>query len=78
MSIPSIFTLFPGLIEKVNENGSYLYLNLRLKSNATPKDKEEFEQYINEENEFFLKKLYPNMKTPYYTWEGKVVERASL
>ena len=75
---PSINTLFAGLVEAVNANGAKSLLNVRLKSSATPKDKEEFEQYINEEQAFFIKKLNPDLENPYYTWEGKIVERSSL
>lgn len=54
--------------------------NLRLTEEATDREKEEFEVYIMYQmgGDYFLKKLFPNMRDPYYTWEGKVVEKASL
>ncbi len=54
--------------------------NLRLKPTATDEDKHSFECYVMQEmaGQYFLKEDYPDMKDPYYTWEGKVVERSSL
>ena len=54
--------------------------NLKLKAAAKDSDKADFEKYVMNTmgGEVFLKEGYPDMKDPYYTWEGKVVERASL
>lgn len=54
--------------------------NLKLKASATDEDKEDFEDYVMNTMGgcVFLRENYPDMKDPYYTWEGKVVERKSL
>ena len=50
----------------------------RLKTEASDKEKQRFEGYMMEENGFFLKAFFPEIKDPYYTWEGEIVERSSL
>ncbi len=54
--------------------------NLRLKDAATDEEKTEFERYAMHMMGGYrlLKRGYPKMKEPYYTWEGRVVEKASL
>lgn len=56
------------------------YFNMRLKDDATDEEKADFEAYvmITQGGEGFLPDMYEEMDDPYYTWEGKVVERASL
>ncbi len=54
--------------------------NHRLKPTASDDEKHQFEAYamVQMNGEFFLTKRCPEMKDPYYTWEGKVVERSTL
>ncbi len=58
----------------------YDIFNIRLKDGAPDRYKTELETYVMIEmsGDFVLKKLYPKMKEPYYTWEGRVVEKSSL
>lgn len=50
----------------------------KLKPNTPDEVKQQFEQWftnlIRHDKEYYV----PEMKDPYYTWEGKVVERSSL
>ncbi len=50
----------------------------RLSSKATDKQKEDFEDYVLSECGGFLIDYFPEMEDPYFTWEGKIVERSSL
>lgn len=61
--------------EKKNRPEGMIY---RLKPNATSEEKQKFEEYMLFGNSFFLKEFYPKFKDPYYTWDGKIVERSSL
>lgn len=45
-----------------------------LDENASQELKDEFEAYMNTEAEM-LKKSYPDMTRPFYTWEGKIVDK---
>ncbi len=68
-------------LETVDRYGDeYDIFNLRLKPSATDKEKRDFEDYVMNESggAYYLAKDHPKMTDPYYTWEGKVVERASL
>ena len=81
MVVMSPETIWGDDLELVDKNGSADdYFNLRLKSTVTDDDKYSFECYVMQVmgGEYFLKEMYPEMKDPYYTWEGKVVERSSL
>lgn len=55
-------------------------LCVKLKPGASAADKRELEEYVNHELDFrlapYLKKL--GLKHPYWTWEGKLVEKSSL
>ena len=54
--------------------------NHRLKSTASDDEKHDFESYamVFMGGNYFMGKMHPEMEDPYYTWEGKVVERSSL
>lgn len=74
-------TMWGDKLELVDKNGDkYDAFNLKLKGSATDEEKAEFEDYVMNAmaGNVFLKEDYPDMKDPYYTWEGKVVERKSL
>ncbi len=73
--------LWGDKLEVVDKNKSKNSIfNLRLKPSASDEDKRGFESYAMNVmgGNHFMKKGYPHMKEPYYTWEGRVVERASL
>lgn len=73
-------TLWGGLLQEVRKGEGEHTFNLRLSAKASDEDKAAFEAYIMNSmgGAYFLKKGYPKMKDPYYTWEGKVVERETL
>ncbi len=75
---PSPKSMWPNLIELVDPDKPNISLNYRLKATASDDDKLGFEKFENGQNAFFLKSIYKELKEPYYTWEGQVVERSSL
>ena len=75
---PSMKTLWPGLIELTDPNKLDIELNYRLKDGASDAEKKDFEYYQNSTNGNALRAIYKDLKEPYYTWEGKVVEQSSL
>lgn len=81
MSLMSPETAFGSALEIVDKKGDKDDIfNLRLMDGVSDEDKEAFESYamIAMGGDYFLKEMFPKMKDPYYTWEGKVVERATL
>ncbi len=74
-------TIWGDKLEVIDKNRSrHSIFNLRLKKEATNKEKQDFEAYVmyTMGGDYFLTADHPDMKEPYYTWEGKVVEKASL
>ena len=64
--------------KKAKERGDSGYSLIALSTETPDEIKMDFERF---QNKYFngLAKFYvPNMQDPYYTWEGKVVERSSL
>ncbi len=78
MTGPSPYSMWPDLLEVKDPEMIAISTNLKMKKSASDKDKMDFERYENEENRFFIRDAHPDMKDPYYTWEGDVVEKASL
>lgn len=82
MSMMSPQAIWGEKLELVNRKWDDMddIFNLRLKAGASDEEKESFEDYAMNGmgGAFFLKAEHPEMREPYYTWEGKVVEKASL
>lgn len=78
---PAPETLWGEMLVKVDKSlDDDIAFNTRLLPEASDEDKTDFEDYVMnfEGGREFLKQMFPKMKDPYYTWEGKIVERASL
>lgn len=81
MIILSPEVIWGNKLEKVDKNlPDDTSFNICLKPEATDEEKTEFEDYMMNlmSGWFFLKYAAPGLKKPYYTWEGKIVELASL
>lgn len=61
--------------KKVCPEGQTLW---RVKQSAPDSVKRAFEKHFTDDIKFRKKYFFPDMKDPYYTWEGKIVERDSL
>ncbi|MBR3396109.1 MAG: hypothetical protein IKG76_10050 [Firmicutes bacterium] len=61
---------------KPREEGTY---GGRITADAPDKLKAEFEAHMNDAPTFLygLKNAFPDIKEPYYTWDGRVIEKSS-
>lgn len=77
MSMPSPESRWGDLLNYEEDEYGYKH-ETSLKPEATDKQKTEFEGYMMFMSYSMLKECYPELEDPYYTWEGKIVERSSL
>lgn len=65
---------------KQPEDSPISFLTMRLKPGASDADKRELEEYVNHGLEKTLKPFLKELgvKHPYWTWEGKLVDKDSL
>lgn len=68
----------PVLNEKFKNNGHEPYTLYGLEDSAPDEVKLEFEKWQKRMFSNLARFYVPDMKEPYYTWEGKVVERSSI
>ena len=67
---------YPEFMRTEYFNGDYK--KPRLSEDAPDRLKEQFEKYYNdpktEDFPNYLRKIHPEIKNPYYTWDGEIVD----
>lgn len=56
----------------------YPGLSVRLKPGASDEIKRKFEAYMTADVKRYKQSIVPDMKDPYFTWQGDIVEKSSL
>ncbi len=58
------------------ELGGFPSFSVRLKPGASAELKRQFEEYMTKDVERYKGSVAPDMKDPYFTWQGEIIDRA--